>query len=74
MNMNRTIVGLGLIALLPFQGLAWSADGHNQIADIAWSKLTPKAKARLTVILNAGEPRFRNSDTRVAFSNLGCIP
>ena len=69
MNMKRTIVGLGLIALLPFQGLAWSADGHNQIADIAWSKLTPKAKARLTVILNAGEPRFRNSDTRKAWQD-----
>jgi hypothetical protein len=57
------------LCFLPVVTFAWSGDGHIQIADIAWTKLTPAAQARLTTILNAGEPTFRPFDknTRNAF-------
>ncbi len=39
--------------------MAWSGDGHQQIADIAWTKLSSTAKAKIEKILNAGEPKFQ---------------
>ena len=56
---------------VPALGFGWGADGHKQIADIAWTKLTPTAKAKLEKILNAGEPSFqiRGSDVRGAFDD-----
>lgn len=47
------------VLALPTLTLAWSGDGHQQIADIAWTKLTPTAKAKIEKILNAGEPKFQ---------------
>jgi hypothetical protein len=51
---------------------AWDAVGHAQIADIAWTKLTPHTKADVIAILEAGDPAFRpaspsDSDRRAAF-------
>lgn len=56
-------------ALAPAVVSAWSGDGHIQIADIAWTKLTPKAQQRVAEILAAGEPTFRpmNGNVRDAF-------
>jgi hypothetical protein len=65
--MKRTIFATGMLGLFVSQSFAWGADGHIQVADIAWTKLTPAAKARLKDILNAGEPRFRNTDVRQAW-------
>ncbi|MBS1704209.1 MAG: S1/P1 nuclease [Armatimonadetes bacterium] len=58
-----------LLCLVPSVVFAWGSDGHMQIADIAWTKLTPTAKAKITTLLNAGEPSFRilNNDSRDAF-------
>jgi hypothetical protein len=52
--------------------LAWDATGHSQIADIAWTKLSPHAKAEVVAILEAGDPAFRpasssDEDRRAAF-------
>jgi hypothetical protein len=39
--------------------LAWDSDGHEQIADIAWTKLNAHAKTEIASILKAGDSRFR---------------
>lgn len=51
---------------------AWDATGHMQVADIAWSQLTPGAKRQVAAILKAGDPAFRptsdaDADVRDAF-------
>lgn len=38
---------------------AWFEEGHEQIADIAWTKLTPKTKARVQAILLAGDRDYQ---------------
>lgn len=60
-----------VLALAPSVVFAWGADGHKQIADIAWTKLSPTAKAKLQKILDAGEPSFRirGTDVRAAFDD-----
>ncbi len=60
-----------LVALVPSMIFAWGGDGHKQIADIAWTKLTPTAKAKLAKILDAGETSFRvvGGDVRDSFRN-----
>jgi hypothetical protein len=45
--------------LIPLTAHAWDDNGHKQIADIAWTKLTPKAKLQITKILKEGEGRFQ---------------
>jgi len=57
-----------VLALAPSFVFAWGADGHKQIADIAWTKLTPATKAKLQKILDAGEPTFRVSGNNVRAS------
>jgi hypothetical protein len=58
-----------LLCLAPSALFAWSGDGHMQVADIAWTKLTPAVQAKLAKILAAGEPTFTpvNGDVREAF-------
>ena len=58
-----------LVVLVPSMLFAWGGDGHKQIADIAWTKLTPTAKAKLAKILDAGETSFHvvGGDVRDAF-------
>ncbi len=60
-----------LVVFAPSLVFAWGGDGHKQIADIAWSKLTPTAKAKLATILQAGEPSFRvvGGNARAAFDS-----
>lgn len=57
------------VALLPSLAMSWGGDGHAQIADIAWTKLTPKAQTSIAKILAAGEPKYRplGGDVRLAF-------
>ncbi|MDX2066636.1 MAG: S1/P1 nuclease [Fimbriimonadaceae bacterium] len=47
-----------LVAIAP-GALAWEGKGHEQIADIAWVKLNPKAKRAVARMLLAGDPKFR---------------
>lgn len=69
---------LGLLCL-GSRVLAWDAAGHMQVADIAWSKLTPKAKSEVTAILMQGDPQFRpvsdkEADVREAFRKSATYP
>jgi hypothetical protein len=71
MRLKQIITTLGLLCLAS-PVMAWDAPGHMQVADIAWSKLTPHAKSEVTAILMQGEPRFRpvsdkEADVREAF-------
>ena len=72
------IAALALLAA-PALSLAWNAEGHRQIADIAWLKLTPKAKASIGRILMGADERFRPKDAsekavRAAFRDLSTMP
>lgn len=60
-----------LLVFAPSVVLAWGGDGHSQIADIAWTKLSATAKSKLAKILDAGEPRFRITagNVRESFRN-----
>lgn len=42
--------------------LAWGPRGHEQVADIAWTQLTPTTKQRLKAILSAGDSNFKPTD------------
>ncbi len=68
---HMVTTALGLLCLAS-RVLAWDAVGHMQVADIAWAKLTPRAKSEVTAILMQGDPRLRpisdkESDVRDAF-------
>jgi hypothetical protein len=58
---------------------AWDASGHMQIADIAWSRLSARAKHEVTEILMSGDPKFRpvsaaEADVRDAFRKAATYP
>lgn len=58
---------------------AYNADGHMQIADIAWSRLTPRAKDQIRRILLAGDPMYcpasdQDADVRDAFRSAATFP
>ena len=52
---------------------AWFFEGHAQIADIAWTKLTPRARTAISEILRLGPEAYRPKseaeiDVRAAFA------
>lgn len=58
---------------------AWSGRGHEQVADVAWTQLTPEVKQEIAKILNAGDSDFRpfgegDSDVRAAFRKAAVWP
>lgn len=72
MWIKRRSLSIALAALalggLPHAARAWFNRGHEQIADIAWTRLTPRARHEVGVVLRAGDPGFRpqgNSDAAV---------
>lgn len=70
---------VALLALTPTFALGWNADGHRQVADIAWTRLTPKAKAAILKILFRADAQFAADGTdeqksRDAFRNLSVMP
>jgi hypothetical protein len=59
-----TLVLLGSRSLAP----AWDSPGHEQIADMAYSLLSPAAKQQIWAVLSAGDPQFApHSDSEFAF-------
>jgi hypothetical protein len=54
-----------VFAVAPVLAFGWGNDGHIQVADIAWTKLTPTAQAKIAKILAAGEPTFRPLDGNI---------
>lgn len=70
---------VALLALAPTLAIAWNADGHRQVADIAWTRLTPRTRAAVMRILASADPQFAadGSDeqkSRDAFRNLSVMP
>jgi hypothetical protein len=58
---------------------AWDETGHRQVADLAWARLNEKARAEITAILMAGDPKFRpvsgsEADVRDAFRKAATFP
>ena len=69
---SALVAALTLGGLTTSRAKAWDAPGHMQVADIAWSKLTPHAKGEIKAILMQGDPKFRpasesDADVRAAF-------
>jgi len=61
------------------QAYAWDSPGHQQIADIAWSKLNQNAKKQIALILGAGDAQFRptgvgEDKARSAFRKAATFP
>jgi hypothetical protein len=70
-----------MLVLLACAGtaLAWNSPGHEQIADIAWTRLSNKTKQEVREILLAGDANFKpanNSTTSVrsAFMRAATFP
>ena len=59
----RSSLALSSLLVLAASSSAWDARGHRQIADIAYSKLTPAAKLKLMAILSAGDKDYAPSRT-----------
>lgn len=79
--MKRKCLGMLLLCAALVSGRAWAWDGagHEQIADIAWTKLNARAKREITAILMKGDPRFRPADqseaaVRRAFRKAATFP
>lgn len=75
------LAGATCLACIPLTAYAWNADGHRQIADIAWTRLTPAVRARVTKILFGADPASgrRPTDTsdeavRLAFRIAATFP
>jgi hypothetical protein len=49
------------LALSAVFAFGWDATGHEQIADIAWAKLTPKARIQIAHILMSGDTVSRGT-------------
>jgi len=59
--------------------LAWDETGHQQIADIAWTRLNDKARKEIAAILMAGDAQTRpasesEADVRIAFRKSASFP
>jgi hypothetical protein len=57
-------VGLTLLCLGLFVGSAqaWGPGGHPQVADIAWTRLSPTARTKIKSILFAGDNSIKPDD------------
>ena len=76
---NRLFASLLLFATFAPSAYAWNATGHEQIADIAWTKLTPHTRIVIAEILLAGDPAFRptgdnEEKLRSAFRHAATFP
>ena len=60
-NLTLALVVVAM-CLLPGVAHAWFDRGHEQIADIAWTRLSPHAKREVAAMLQAGDPKFRPRD------------
>ncbi len=80
--MRNKLLPFVLLAMLGVASpaLAWNPTGHEQIADIAWTKLNDRAKAKIAAILMAGDTHFRPAsitdepEVRRAFRHAATFP
>lgn len=54
------------VLVAPVSASAWLARGHEQIADIAWSRLSDRTKAEIGQILASGDSEFVPADSTEA--------
>jgi len=80
-RITAALIAAGIFTATPITAaFAWDADGHEQVADIAWTRLTPAAKSKITAILNGAlEPGYRpigtsDFDARRAFREAAVFP
>ena len=71
MSLRSVVCFVGLCGLVS-AGSAWWPKGHEQVADIAWTRLSESTKKEVALVLKAGEPEFRPAsdsepDVRAAF-------
>ena len=70
--MKRLISAVLLCLLvLPQPAAAWDAFGHEVIARIAWSYLTPQARRAAIALLEQAVRQARANGSEVPFFNLG---
>lgn len=67
------IVALCFVSALAAPARAWWFEGHAQVADIAWTRLNPRAKTAIAEILRLGPEAYRpksdaEDDVRAAFA------
>jgi hypothetical protein len=84
MKLKISLKTVGMFAVVALIGasrpaVAWDAAGHMQIADIAWTGLSARAKQEVTAILMSGDPQFRptsdaEADVRAAFRKAATYP
>jgi hypothetical protein len=73
------LVLLAILALSNTKAFAWDEIGHQQIADIAWTRLNDKAKKEIAAILMAGDAQTKpasesDADVRAAFRKSASFP
>ena len=73
------LVLLAVLTLSNTRAFAWDETGHQQIADIAWTRLNDKAKKEIAAILMAGDAQTRpasesEADVRAAFRKAASFP
>ncbi|MER3460720.1 MAG: hypothetical protein C4320_02715 [Armatimonadota bacterium] len=78
-SLSLRVLGLGLCSLLAVPALAWNAEGHKQVADIAWTRLRPVTKTAIMKILAEADPAFAGDlederKSRNAFRLLSVMP
>jgi hypothetical protein len=61
MNLKRTF-GLALISVSAFAS-AWNGNGHQQVADIAWAKLSRASRIEIAKILISGDAVSHGAST-----------
>jgi len=48
----RVALVVAALALHPSQGLGWGRDGHQVMANLAWSRLSPQARKGVAALLH----------------------
>ena len=51
-TVHRVVLAVAALALVPTQGLGWGRDGHQVIADLAQSRLSPQARKGVAALLH----------------------
>jgi hypothetical protein len=78
-SLRAFTVPLVVCALCTAPSWAWDANGHQEIADITWTRLSAKAKREIRAILFQADPAFRpastsQADVRAAFRKAATFP
>jgi hypothetical protein len=88
MNRNRSVRDgarsrcLALVRTLPLllalaspgEALAWGEAGHRAVGDLAWDRLTPVARERVTEIIKTGNPGDAPNCAARTLSDVAALP